>query len=247
METTTFTNTENVTVGDVLRAQFKFSYKDTETYIVGDNILEKELWTISKKINIGETTMEDIYNCCKRDFQDFQREYIIENVEGNPVIATTYFLYVKQKDESIDDSYSHKRICHIKLEGGIITEDFKYFERENNRKNETFKAPFEVYFSVGLKYHSEIEELFETGYIQSYSDESEDENEETNEDIKQSIKRPIKQTIRADKCCICYENAPNVIYCNCGHIPTCDKCEEKGIIDKCPLCRAEVTIDKRCL
>ena len=244
MENITSTNTKNISTEDALRAQFKFSYEDTKTYIIGNNILEKELWTNSKKINIGETTMKDIYNCCNRDFQDFQREYIIEDVDGNPVIATTYILCVKQKDEPIIDDldiYSHKRIYLIKLEGGIITYEYRYFEREN----ETFKAPFEVYFKIGLQYHSDLEE---NERIEEPLDENEDERiEETDEETDEDIKRPIKQTLKEDKCCICLENAPNVLYCNCGHIPTCIDCENKDNLLKCPLCRTKVKADKRLL
>ena len=27
-----------------------------------------------------------------------------------------------------------------------------------------------------------------------------------------------------DKCVICYDKEPNVLFCNCGHISVCGKC-----------------------
>ena len=34
------------------------------------------------------------------------------------------------------------------------------------------------------------------------------------------------KTFKPDTCIICVDNVPNVIYCNCGHIPICSECDK---------------------
>ena len=59
-------------------------------------------------------------------------------------------------------------------------------------------------------------------------------NENENENIRDINEN---KTFKPDTCIICVNNVPNVIYCNCGHIPICAECN-KIIKDKtvCPFC-----------
>ena len=77
--------------------------------------------------------------------------------------------------------------------------------------NELLPAPFELRITIKL---------------QSYPEQP------------QNIK--IKQTIEQDKCVICFEAKPNILYPDCGHVSTCEDCENKGDLPKCPLCRTKV-------
>ena len=49
---------------------------------------------------------------------------------------------------------------------------------------------------------------------------------------------PIIKTFKEDKCVICLENEPNILYEHCGHMPTYLKCEEIKNLSKCPICRS---------
>ena len=60
-------------------------------------------------------------------------------------------------------------------------------------------------------------------------EEDEDEEEEitiVQEYEHENGKIPIIKTFKEDKCIICLENEPNILYVHCRHIPTCSKCEE---------------------
>ena len=59
-------------------------------------------------------------------------------------------------------------------------------------------------------------------------------NKNENENIRDINEN---KTFKPDTCIICVDNVPNVIYCNCGHIPICAECN-KIIKDKtvCPFC-----------
>ena len=36
---------------------------------------------------------------------------------------------------------------------------------------------------------------------------------------------------------ICLTNLPNVLFCNCGHIPICGECKEIKPLDICLICK----------
>ena len=55
-------------------------------------------------------------------------------------------------------------------------------------------------------------------------------------------KESIIKIFKEDKCIICLENKPNMLYENCKHIPTCSSCEEIKNLNNCPICRSIVTL-----
>ena len=102
MEQNNFTQTNLNTVVDVLRPRFELATIDRDIY---EPIPNKKLWFKSKKINIGETTMKDIYKYCKKDLHNFQREYKQGFVnEDVPVSCSAYHLKViGEYQKEIDD------------------------------------------------------------------------------------------------------------------------------------------------
>ena len=71
--------------------------------------------------------------------------------------------------------------------------------------------------------------------------EETDEDEETDE--KKKIIN-IGKIFKSDDCVICLIKPPNVLFCNCGHIPICVECEEVKSLMVCPVCKTENTIKK---
>ena len=57
-------------------------------------------------------------------------------------------------------------------------------------------------------------------------------------------KKPINsiQTFKTDDCVICLTNPPQVLFCNCGHIPICIECNKMKTLKTCPVCKTENTI-----
>ena len=53
-----------------------------------------------------------------------------------------------------------------------------------------------------------------------------------------------KKFMKHDTCCICFEKPPNLLYPNCGHVCTCETCEEQEDLRACPICRTELTVNK---
>ena len=50
-----------------------------------------------------------------------------------------------------------------------------------------------------------------------------------------------EKTFRPEKCVICLEEEPKVLFCNCGHLCICEKCLVRRF-DNCPVCKKENTI-----
>ena len=44
---------------------------------------------------------------------------------------------------------------------------------------------------------------------------------------------------KSEECVICLTNPPQVLFCNCGHIPFCSECEKLKTSNKCPICKTE--------
>ena len=47
------------------------------------------------------------------------------------------------------------------------------------------------------------------------------------------------QIFKSEECVICLSNLPNVLFCNCGHIPLCIECNEIKSLSVCPVCKTE--------
>ena len=137
------------TMFNILGPRFILNNTDIDLY---DPIPNKRIWFKSKKINIGETTMKDIYKYCERDLDNFQKQYNKGDVDGNPATCNSYSLKViGGYKEEIDDLMS-EHIYYVEIEDDKITRENKYFEIENK----TIKAPFNVFIIIGLYNHPDI-------------------------------------------------------------------------------------------
>ena len=51
-----------------------------------------------------------------------------------------------------------------------------------------------------------------------------------------------EKTFKNDLCTICLERIPNVLFCLCGHICVCEKCNEIKKLNSRPVCKTENNI-----
>ena len=212
------------TTKDILKPVFKLSSTDTDPF--EPNIPNERIWLKSKKIKDGETTMKDLYFDCLYHLHMLQlvqtngyRERRINNV-----LATNFTFVLKvfgEYCEEIDDLISETIYFKEINQNGFTTREIKYWETENK----TITTPFNVFIII-TKYTSP--EIYE------------ENNDET---LPQPTTTP-KQSIKEDKCCVCLENVPNILYVDCRHIATCNTCDKKGNFNNCPICRTEVKNNK---
>ena len=227
MEATTFYN-RTITTHEVLTPCFKLSSIDIDPS--EPLILNERLWFKSKKIKDGETTMKDLYFDCRYHLRMFKlaqtngyRERRVNNV---PASSFTFVLkifgnYCEEIDDVISETIYLKEMDRI----GFTTRKIKYWETENK----TITAPFNVFIIITKYVSPEM-------YVE-YNDET----------LPQRIIQPTttsKQSIKEDKCCVCLENVPNILYVDCRHIAICNTCDKKGNFNNCPICRTKVKKNK---
>ena len=76
--------------------------------------------------------------------------------------------------------------------------------------------------------------------IYAKNEESEENEEETNE--KEKINKG--KIFKSDECVICLTNPPNILFCKCGHICICKKCNTKYQSTACPIFKTKNTIKR---
>ena len=69
-----------------------------------------------------------------------------------------------------------------------------------------------------------------------------EEEEEEEEDKEKQIN--ADKLFKSDECVICLTNPPNVLFCNCGHMAICVKCDETKGLDNCPVCKTKTYIKR---
>ena len=79
-----------------------------------------------------------------------------------------------------------------------------------------------------------------------YKEEAEEESEAEGEEEEESEKPVINaaQSFKSNECVICLDNPPNVLFCNCGHMCICVKCDRVKSLETCPVCKTKSTIKR---
>ena len=49
----------------------------------------------------------------------------------------------------------------------------------------------------------------------------------------------LPKCFKSDECVICLNKQPNVLFCNCGHIPICTECSKIKKFTECPVCKTK--------
>ena len=57
--------------------------------------------------------------------------------------------------------------------------------------------------------------------------------------------KKLSKSFKEDKCIICFESKPNILFCNCGHLNLCESCYNNLENNKCPKCRLHNAIFRR--
>ena len=104
---------------------------------------------------------------------------------------------------------------------------------------------YDLYFCV----LAELENNNELTVSYEIEDEDEDEEEEENNNsllVSYDEPPPEKPKIinlfkifKSDECIVCMVNKPNILFCNCGHIPICTECYKLKNLSTCPICKTD--------
>ena len=114
----------------------------------------------------------------------------------------------------------------------IINYNYKYINNELYVKDlevilkthyDFYNADYDLYFSV----LAELEQNNEL--IVSHTEPIPEDTKVIN----------LFKIFKSDECIICLTNQPNIIFCNCGHIPICTECSKIKKFTECPVCKTD--------
>ena len=89
--------------------------------------------------------------------------------------------------------------------------DFGHIEYNERHPGETFTKPLEFYFTVQTIYSF----------------------------VEGELPPPvISKSFQTDKCVVCLDNSPSILYFKCLHYNVCEECEKANPFWNCPTCRA---------
>ena len=99
-------------------------------------------------------------------------------------------------------------------------------------------GPFYIWVNVFfyfIPYH--MRELYIYEWVEST-------REERRGPIEEYYYTPPDETFRQDRCVVCLESTPNILYLDCMHIAVCDSCDRMKrtmrLRKNCDICRAEI-------
>ena len=106
----------------------------------------------------------------------------------------------------------------------------------------SYKKPLRVEILFKSKIiNNNIEHNIDSDDNYDNSDHNDDSDHKDDSDNKIEPINDIK-TFKNYLCTICLERIPNVLFCLCGHICICEKCNEIKKLNSCPICKTENNI-----
>ena len=151
-------------------------------------------------------------------------------------ILTDYYDYETLADFSFLEYYNEKGLSK-NYAGNSVNIHYLHI----------FLHTFYVFLNYD-EYVSSVGELEERGEIfvssrmrlREIADNSQSEDSSDDDDEEKIINS--SQTFKSNECVICLTNSPNILFCNCGHIPICKECDKIKTLSSCPVCKTENTI-----
>ena len=163
------------------------------------------------------------------DFQEGEdcnlQRYCFENALGYPELFFTH---------ADVDSCSFPE-CLLKERTRIFVKVNCYYYCESLREEARFRGEFN--YNTHWHHGLSVEEYLEcTNSDNEMSDGWQEESDE------EELYTPPTETYREDRCVICLESKPNILYLDCLHIAICDSCDrlKKTGRKNCDVCRAEI-------
>ena len=184
--------------------------------------------TIYNHKKIGITDMDELlaqikpflYYLASKDVNREGDGYIFET----NLLVGLFWKYKKSNDE-YDYKYIRIGEFHINNIGSGL--NFVSFIPVDDVDCRELEKPFEIHIDVRQEHN-----LLIVG-----AEEEEEEEEKP--------PKPLEESFRIDKCVICLDKEPNILFTDCNHICICSECEKIKSSVKCSYCRTEISKKKK--
>ena len=198
--------------------------------------------TIKNGNSIGVYSIDDLFNKLK-PFISYLRSIITtETTFRDQPLKSKYDILLRVKDETYKEEPFLCSVIRFTLNKGDPNIGFIKIETSCNKY---LRSSFEIYVRVLKLYPllpGDISRRFYEHEDDSDSDNESEEVEIENEYDDDMVEpKPLEESFRIDKCVICLENEPNILFTDCNHICTCLECEKIKPTVKCSYCRTEIS------
>ena len=211
---------------------------------------------IHNPLNLGIKSTFDLVEKLKPSiYFEFSKLEKLKNTEG---FNTNDIIEIKAIVCPFDECRSWDSNELFKFKFDFLT-DVNNYRKTNSRIKRALKKYWNYIFntnSIGVNIYYDIchnsKEMsrLEKEYKERMRERKEQlrreqQAEERRSKREEKLKRINEEkTFKSDECVICLSNPPNVLFCNCGHLCLCIKCNKTKGLRKCPICKAENTIKR---
>ena len=223
-------------IENLFKHRFPFNFISSGIDIVEPYINSTVLFyttdTIKNGNSIGVYSINDLFNKLK-PFLSYLQSVTTENIDL--IYESEYSVLLRVNDDTYDEEPTFFTVIKFSLEGGEPNINFSNidFQRYRESHDKYLRFSFEICVRVGYFYDDSL-----PGEDDYESEEVESENEYNDHPIPP---KPLEESFRIDKCVICLENEPNILFNDCNHICTCLECEKIKPSVICPYCRTEIS------
>ena len=228
-------------VNFILTKQIKFNYLTTQTYISNNIFTSKEynFNFFKEKVKSFTHYLFSLYILKHRN---------LENSFGNFNEAPIDFYALDESiefyllDETNDENYYKLNKLYFNDVDFQIEQGLKHFintmmKMEKKNYSKTPLKPFKI--MLGLDVCLEENDVIEYDVVITYTETVLHDDEETN--YPTILAKPIFKCV---DCVICLSTNPDILFCDCGHICICYKCDIVKNLGVCPMCRVRSTIKR---
>ena len=180
------------------------------------------------KDSISVYSVDDLFNKLKPFISYLQSVTTVTPYRGDQPNKSIYDIFLNVKGEPYLRSV-------ITIIFDKIDPNIKIYKDET-RCNKYLRYSFEISVNV-VKYYPLRGETSRRFLEQESSSERDDEYD--NDDTVEP--KPHEESFRIDKCVICLENEPNILFTDCNHMCTCSECEKIKLSVKRSYCRTEIS------
>ena len=116
----------------------------------------------------------------------------------------------------------YKKLMEVDAEPGFNLSEFRVVQLD---PHDDYSCLIQIYVDAysGYRFGNEVAE------------ESEGESEAESEDESIMLK-----AYKEDKCVVCFNNEPMILFYDCAHYCVCHECEERNPFKKCPYRRTHI-------
>ena len=141
-----------------------------------------------------------------------------------------------------EELYIDKKII-IKLEFHI-SDGYYYLDIlkiNDNKDIETIRDLIQYFEDIGisLTFTKNFDAYF---IIDNINNNNHNDSDSNNVPLVMIQNINAEKNFKIDECVVCMECKPTILFCDCGHICLCEKCIEIKQLNRCPICKTDITI-----